>query len=100
RFQDTDLASMDDVECAYYLRFQVSDRPGVLANIAGALAEENVSILEMVQRGGGDARGEPVQVVMMTHVAREGSMRRALESVVKGDYVAKPTHLLRVVPIG
>ena len=99
RFEETQLAPIDDVQCAYYLRFQVFDRPGVLAHIAGALAEENVSILEMVQRGGGDSRGEPVQVVMMTHIAREGDMRRALAAVAKGNYAAKPTRLLRVVPM-
>ncbi|WP_394821099.1 homoserine dehydrogenase [Pendulispora albinea] len=99
RFEDTRLAPIDDAQCAYYLRFQVFDRPGVLANIAGALAEENVSILEMVQRGGGDSRGEPVQVVMMTHIAREGDLRRALTSIADGDDVAKPTRLLRVAPI-
>ncbi|WP_394838278.1 homoserine dehydrogenase [Pendulispora rubella] len=101
RLAETHLAPIDDAECAYYLRFQVFDRPGVLAHIAGALAEENVSILEMVQRGGGDARGEPVQVVMMTHVAREGALRRALAAAAKGgDYIAKPTHVLRVAPVG
>jgi homoserine dehydrogenase len=100
RLAETHLAPIDDVESAYYLRFQVFDRPGVLAHIAGALAEENVSILEMVQRGGGDARGEPVQVVMMTHVAREGALRRALAAAAKGgDYIAKPTHVLRVAPL-
>ena len=37
----------------YYLRFQVHDRPGVLARLAGALGEAGVSIEQMVQEGGG-----------------------------------------------
>jgi homoserine dehydrogenase len=91
------VAPLDDVETSYYLRFEVYDRPGVLARIAGALGEARVSIHEMVQKGGGDASGVPVQVVMMTHAAREKDLRRALVAIARGDYVARAPHVLRVV---
>ena len=89
------LAPMDDVECAYYFRFQVFDRPGVLAEITGALGEAKVSIEQMVQQGGGDRSGAPVQVVMMTHLARERDVRRALEVIGRKDFVAAPARMLR-----
>jgi homoserine dehydrogenase len=91
------VAPLDDVETSYYLRFEVYDRPGVLARITGALGEARVSIHEMVQQGGGDSSGAPVQVVMMTHEAKERELRRALAEIARGDFVARPPHVLRVV---
>jgi homoserine dehydrogenase len=85
------------VEARYYLRFQVLDRPGVLARIAGALGERRVSIEQMVQRGGGSSSGEAVQVVLLTHAARERDLTAALEAIGRHDFVAKPTRLIRVV---
>ena len=49
----------------WYLRFEVLDVPGVLAEIAGHLAEAGVSIESMIQRGrapgraGGDCHDYP-----------------------------------------
>src|ERR1019366_7313057 len=59
------LTSLDDVRGRYYLRFQVHDRPGVLAQLAGALGDAGVSIEQMVQEGGGGGTGQPVQIVLL-----------------------------------
>jgi homoserine dehydrogenase len=92
------LAPMDDVECPYFLRFQVFDRPGVLAQITGALGDAKVSIEQMVQQGGGDSSGAPVQVVMTTHTAREQDVMRALALIATKDFVAAPPRTIRVQP--
>ncbi len=81
----------------YYLRFSVFDRPGVLAKITGALGDRRVSIEQMVQQGGGEADGTAVSVVILTHRANEGDVAAALAVVAAGDYVARPTRLLRVL---
>ena len=60
-----------------YLRFQVLDVPGVLAEIAGHLAESEVSIESMIQRG--RAPGEPVAIVMITHEYSASCGRARLE---------------------
>jgi homoserine dehydrogenase len=91
------LRSPADVESRHYLRFQVFDRPGVLASIAGSLGEARVSIEQMVQEGGGDSSGSPVQVVMLTHASTWRDLERALERIAAADFVAKPTRVLRVV---
>lgn len=93
---ERNLRDLGEVESRYYLRFQVLDRPGVLAKIAGALGDRRVSIEQMVQRGGGGASGEAVQVVILTHTAREADLSGALDSIAKEDFVAKPTRMLRV----
>jgi homoserine dehydrogenase len=90
------LAPIGGIETRYYLRFQVFDRPGVLAHIAGALGEAGVSIEQMVQEGGGDSSGAPVQVVMMTHRALERDIQTALAKIGGSDFVARPTRLIRV----
>jgi homoserine dehydrogenase len=90
------LASLDQVEVRYYLRFQVFDKPGVLARITGALGDARVSIEQMVQQGGGDSSGAAVQVVILTHVAEERAVRIALGTIEAHDYVAAPTRMIRV----
>ena len=92
--RDRKVSPIDDVECAHYIRFRVFDKPGVLAKICGALGEAHVSIEQMVQVGGGDNQGKEADIVMTTHSARDGDVRRALESIGKSDYaVTKPRRI-------
>ena len=74
---------------AYYLRFEVLDVPGVLAEIAGRLSEANVSIESMIQRG--RAPGESVAIVMITHESPQYAVERALKAIAASDKVrARP----------
>jgi len=75
--------------CAFYLRFEVLDVPGVLAEIASRLSESEVSIESMIQRG--RAPGEPVAIVMITHECVETSVANALKAIAaSAKVVAKP----------
>lgn len=76
----------------YYLRFQTVDRPGVLAQIAGILAGEEISINSMLQQEG----PEPVNVVLTTHEAPENRMLGALEKIDRLAVVLEPTVHLRI----
>jgi homoserine dehydrogenase len=74
---------------AWYLRFDVLDVPGVLAEIAGRLSDANVSIESMIQRG--RAPGERVSIVMITHESPQDAVERALKAVAASDKVrARP----------
>jgi homoserine dehydrogenase len=74
---------------AWYLRFEVLDVPGVLAEIAGRLSETGVSIESMIQRG--RAPGEPVAIVMITHETAQQAVERALKAIAASDKVrARP----------
>ncbi len=90
------IAPIDDVRGRYYLRFQVHDRPGVLAKLAGALGEADVSIEQMVQEGGGGGTGKPVQIVILTHEAVEKDVRRALAEIKRSGVAAHEAMLLRI----
>ena len=75
--------------CAWYLRFEVLDLPGVLAEIAGHLSQTGVSIESMIQRG--RAPGEPVAIVMITHDTVQEAVERALKAIAASDKVrARP----------
>jgi homoserine dehydrogenase len=65
--------------------------------ITGALGEARVSIHQMVQQGGGDARGALVQVVMLTHEARERDLYRALAQLAGAELMARAPHVVRIV---
>ncbi len=93
---DRPLASLDDIETRYYLRFTVKDEPGVLAHIAGALGQHQVSIEQMVQDGRATDDGLPVSVVMITHRAREAGLRRAMAEIERESWVVAPPRLLRI----
>ncbi|MFH0910408.1 MAG: homoserine dehydrogenase [Planctomycetota bacterium] len=86
-------AALADYECPYFVRFTVLDRCGVLGAIATLLGEERVSIASVVQKGLADAG---VPIVLLTHVAREGNLRRAIERIEGQDFIVAPTAVMRV----
>ena len=79
---------------AYYIRLMVVDQPGVIADVAAALRDEQVSMESMIQRG--RAPGEAVPVVMTTHITVEAAMRRALKRIEALDTVLEPPRMIRI----
>lgn len=73
------IRRIETLSMKYYIRFTVADKPGVLAKMAGAFADHNVSIHSMMQRGTkGNGR---VDVVYVTHVALESDVRAAIDQI-------------------
>ncbi len=75
------IRKMDEIKTRYYIRLQVIDQPGVLAQISGILGEDDISIASVIQKERKEAKVVPV--VMMTHDARESSLRRAMARIDK-----------------
>ncbi|HTT80175.1 MAG TPA: homoserine dehydrogenase [Stellaceae bacterium] len=92
--QDLPGAAMERHRGAYYIRLMVVDRPGVIADVAAALRDENVSLESMIQRG--RAPGEAVPVVLTTHETEEAAMRRALDRIAALAAVLEPPRLIRI----
>ena len=63
----------------YYLRLSVEDRPGVLAQIAGALGEAGIGILSVIQPE--SHREGSAVLVLMIHDASFSAMRAAVEKI-------------------
>ena len=78
----------------YYVRVMVTDKPGVFADIAGALRDSQISIESAIQRG--RAEGGVVPVVLTTHETKEAAMRQALELIAGLDSVAAPPRMIRI----
>lgn len=87
--------SIDKHRGAYYVRLMVLDQPGVIADIAGALRDEKVSMEAMIQRGRNP--GEIVPVVLTTHETDEAAMRRALARIDAIPAVTEPPRVIRIM---
>lgn len=79
------IVPMDSLKTKYYIRFAVADRSGVLAATAGVFAKHNVSVFSVVQRGKKD--GGSVDLVYVTHTAREKSVNAVLDEIAALDGV-------------
>ena len=70
---------IEDSVSKYYLRLTVDDRPGVLAQIAGALGEAEIGILSVIQP---ETHSEDAAVlVLMIHDAFFGAMAAAVARI-------------------
>jgi homoserine dehydrogenase len=78
----------------YYLRLSVDDRPGVLAQIAGALGELGIGILSVIQPESHSE--ESATLVLMIHDAPFGAMRTAAEKIASLACVKDTPALLHV----
>jgi homoserine dehydrogenase len=76
----------------YYLRLMVVDRPGVIADIAAAMRDENVSLEAMIQR----ARGDTVPVVLTTHETTEAAIHRVVKRLGSINSILEPPHVLPI----
>ncbi len=77
---DLPVLSMDQVETAYYLRLQVHDQPGVMADIAGILGEAGISIEAIQQKEPPEGRSE-LPLVLLTRRVQEALMNQAIERI-------------------
>jgi homoserine dehydrogenase len=90
------IAPPGAVPSAFYLRTEVADRPGVLARIARVFADEDLSILSVVQSGSGDE----ASLVLILHAGPEDAMQRAVARIAVLDEVRGEPVMLRVLGSG
>ena len=77
---DTPILPMADVTTSYYLRMQVADKPGVLADVTRILADSSISIDAMLQKE--PAPGETqTDIIMLTHQTQERSIEAAIAKI-------------------
>lgn len=79
---------------AYYVRVMVHDSPGVLRDIAGAMAKEGISIAQMIQKSE-EENGVPL--VFMTHTASAKAISTALKAVEHAGLSRVPAVYYRVL---
>ena len=91
----TPILPMAEVVTSYYLRLRVEDKPGVLADIARILADEEISIEAMIQREPGEGEDQ-TDIIMLTHSARERRVDQAIGRIEKLPVVKRGVIRLRL----
>ena len=82
-------------EGGYYVALDLLDRPGAVAAIAQALADENISIESIVQRPATE-KSATASFSLITHDTLDTSMRAALAKIEKNGHVAKTPRMIRI----
>ena len=92
---DTPVISMEDVETSYYLRMQVIDKPGVMAEITRIVAEQNISISALLQKEASD-ESDQVSIIMLTHSTLERNINAAISRIEALPVVTGKIFRLRI----
>ena len=79
-----------------YIRFTVSDRPGVLAEITAAMRDAEVSIESLIQQGRPDTAGD-VLVAMVTHEGPEKCVTEALRLLDGAESLTAPPLVMPIL---
>jgi homoserine dehydrogenase len=88
------LEIVHDVVSSFYLHLEVADQPGVLAQVAQALALHDVSVKSVVQKGLGDQ----ARLVMVMHPVLESRFAAAMGDITSmGDLLRAPPRAIRVL---
>ena len=89
------IKPMSEIETRYYLRMNVADRPGVLAQITKVLGDHQISISSVIQKEA-DSAAQTAEIVIMTHPAQEKAMQQALEELTHLAVVKEMGNFVRV----
>jgi len=91
--QKTKVSS--DFLLRHYIRFVVQDRPGIIAQIAGALAEQKINIHAVLQKPGHTKENLPFVVIV--EPCPSSALKRALEKIATLDCLLEPTLDLQIL---
>lgn len=87
------ILPMSELSAQYYIRMTVTDRPGVLAGIAGVFGNNAVSIATVLQKGTTENMAE---LILITHTVKEKDLQDSLV-VLKGmNIVGKINNVIRL----
>ncbi len=88
------IKPMSQIITRYYIRMGVADQPGVLAQIAYALGDHQISIASVLQKE--TEPDQTAEIVIMTHPAREDSIQAAFADFKKLPVVKEVHNFVRV----
>jgi homoserine dehydrogenase len=90
---DSAILPIDQIVTPYYLRLNVDDQPGVLADISRELAKFRISIESMIQKPS-DLSG--AKLIFLTHRALEADINQAIVAIEKMPFVRSRVVRIRV----
>jgi homoserine dehydrogenase len=89
------IRHMADIETRYYVRMNVVDQAGVLAQISRVLGDNAISISSVIQKES-DPSTQSAEVVIMTHNAKEKAVQKALKETEHLSVVKEISNFVRV----
>ncbi len=92
-YKEIPMKKMENVSSAYFLRMQVENRSGVLANIAGVFGNNNVSISQIIQKSKKKNRAE---IVVITDEVKEKNFQDSLAVISGMSAVEEISSMIRV----
>ena len=84
-----------DLQVRYFIRLEVVDTPGVLAQIAQVLGDGHISIASVLQRDTNPEK-QSAEIVIITHPAQEASVQKALEMITGLPQVNRVGNTIRI----
>jgi homoserine dehydrogenase len=93
--QRVTVKPMSEVKTRYYLRLNVPDRPGVLAQVSKVLGDNSISISSVIQKES-DLVTQTAIIVIMTYPAEEKGMQKALKQLKQLPVVNEVSNFIRV----
>lgn len=79
-YEEKPILSVNELSNEFYIRMTVTDRPGVLAGIAGVFGNNNVSLASVLQK---NTEGPTAELILITHKVKEQNLRDSL-AVLQG----------------
>ncbi|QAU35043.1 homoserine dehydrogenase [Janthinobacterium sp. 17J80-10] len=96
---DLPILPIAEVTSSYYLRLNVADRPGVLADVTRILADAGISIDAMLQKE--PAEGETrTDIILLTHQTQEKNIDAAIARIESLQTVASGITRIRLEELG
>ena len=77
-----------------YLRFEVTDKSGVLSNITNIFSKSKVSIKRLIQNP--NKRKGSSSIVIVTHASKDKSFTKIVNQIDKKNYIIKKSKLIRI----
>ncbi|WP_251387608.1 homoserine dehydrogenase [Mediterraneibacter agrestimuris] len=91
-YNQTPVKAFDEVRNKFFLRMQVHNKPGVLAQIAQVFGDHKVSITRVVQK---NAQSEQAELVIVTEKVKEKHLKNALHVLKEMDDIIEISSVIR-----
>lgn len=78
----------------YFIRLTVVDKPGTMASITARMAQQDISLESIVQKGGRKSSEAPL--IMITHETTEEAIRKALADVASDGRLVGEAQMIRI----
>ena len=92
--KDADWADVSSLKSGFYVRLEVLDKPGVLADISTIMRDHEISMEVVLQRGLNPDK--PVTVVVKTHEATRAAIEKAGSALEAHEAIVETPSFIRI----